>query len=97
MHRLGMTMLLALLAGCGAMPKHHESRGADSAQIIFDAFPKGATIYVDGSARGTIDDDDATPIAVGAGTHDVEVRTGSHVVFERQVFIEKGTERHVSP
>lgn len=97
MRRLLVITVVALLAGCGAMPKHHETRSTDAAMIILEGFPAGAAVYVDGTASGVMAEEDATTVAVSAGSHDVEVRSGGSVVFKRTVFVDRGTERHLSP
>jgi hypothetical protein len=54
--------------------------------------PAGAVLYVDGLAMGAAQQFDGNPnvLAVLEGTHQVEIRQGTGVVYREKVFVSAG-------
>lgn len=92
--KLIIVLLASMLAACGSMPKHEESRADELTTIVLSNLPAGATVSVDGKGffgaeRGKLS------ISVEAGMHAVEVRVGATVIYKREVFLDDGTTRKI--
>lgn len=81
------------LAACGSLPKHAETtRDPGSFIMLWDM--KGAELTVDGRFVG-VADRKKSRFPVEPGMHDVQVFSGGRQIYQRDVFIEKGTTREV--
>jgi hypothetical protein len=84
-----------MLAACGGMPKHNETRADELTTIVLTNLPAGATVSVDGRyVYGA--DDGVLSIPVQAGMHAVEVRMGPAIIYKRDVFLDDGTTREIT-
>jgi len=82
---------IVLLAAC-AMPQTSVRTGSVPPTLIVKGAPAGAILVVDGLAMGTASQFDGNPktLAVLEGTHQVEVRLGSNVVYKEKAFVSSG-------
>jgi hypothetical protein len=89
-------MVVALLSAC-AMPETTVRSGTASPPgLVVKGAPAGSTLFVDGLVIGPATDFNGSPkvLAVLEGVHNVEVRSGTSVVFGEKVFVSTG-ETHV--
>ncbi len=94
MRKLFPVVLCALLSACGAMPHHQELRTNPLSHLIVSGFSEGAVVYLDGNQVATVSKH-MDPLVISQGTHKVEVREGGSVSYERELFIELGTDREI--
>jgi PEGA domain len=80
-----------ILVGCGSLPAHTDVR-VDEAAIIELRGRPGAEISVDGAVVGSIPENaKSVRVSIAPGTHAVIVRLGGRTVYERTVFLQRGT------
>lgn len=84
----------SMLAACGSMPKHEEIRADQLTSIVLTNLPAGATVSVDGRAFLGVNGE-ILSVPVEPGMHLVEVRLGSAVIYQREIFIDDGTTREI--
>lgn len=96
MQKLMIVMLASMLMACGALPKHAETRSDQPTTIMLSSLPLGATVTIDGRTAYGTDDKGNLSIPVKAGMHAVEVRMGSTVIYQREVFLDEGTARKIT-
>jgi hypothetical protein len=80
-----------LLAAC-ALPQTTVKTGAAPPTLIVKGAPAGSILFVDGLPMGNAAQFDGNPktLAVLEGTHQVEVRVGSTVVYKEKAFSSSG-------
>ncbi len=96
MRIINILMFVALISAC-AMPETTVRSGSASPPgLIVKGAPAGSTLLVDGLVIGPATDFNGNPkvLAVLVGVHNVEVRSGTSVVFSEKVFSSNG-ETHV--
>ena len=89
-------MVAVLLSAC-AMPETTVRSGSASPPgLVVKGAPAGSTLFVDGLVIGPATDFNGSPkvLAVLEGVHNVEVRSGTSVVFSEKVFVSTG-ETHI--
>ena len=94
MKTLTLAVLVVLLSAC-AMPQTTVKTGSAPPTLIVKGAPAGSILFVDGLAMGNAAQFDGNPktLAVLEGTHQVEVRLGSTVVYREKAF-SSGGESH---
>ncbi|GEQ99038.1 hypothetical protein JCM17844_26750 [Iodidimonas gelatinilytica] len=83
-----------LLAACGSMPKHANVRSDEPAIVQVIGAPEGSSVLWDGAILGQTSGK-TTRFEVGAGSHKLVVRTGTQILFDRDIFIQDGTTRNI--
>jgi hypothetical protein len=97
MKKLLLLLGIVLLTAC-AMPQTSVRTGSAPPTLIVKGAPTGAILVVDGLAMGTASQFDGNPktLAVLEGTHQVEVRLGSNVVYKEKAFVSSGESHTVN-
>lgn len=86
----------AVLAACGSLPKHAEVRTDEAPTIRVVGAPVGSHVMVDGTLVSVTEArTHKRPIPVSGGNHRVQVVLGQQVLYDREVFIQPGTERQI--
>lgn len=91
MKRLTILLAVALLSAC-ALPQTTVHSGSSQPGLIVKGAPQGAMLYVDSLQIGPATHYDGNPnvLAVLEGTHKVEIREGSNIVYSEKVFVSSG-------
>lgn len=89
--------VFAFLAAC-ALPQTTVKTGSAPPTLIVKGAPVGSTLFVDGLPMGNATQFDGNPkvLAVLEGTHQVEVRVGSIVVYKEKAFSTSGESHTVT-
>jgi hypothetical protein len=97
MKKLGILPVVALLSAC-ALPQTTVKTGAPPPTLIVKGAPAGSILFVDGLAMGNAAQYDGNPktLAVLEGTHQVEVRLGSTLVYKEKAFASGGESHTVT-
>jgi hypothetical protein len=97
MKKLLVLVGVVLLAAC-ALPQTSVRTGSAPPTLIVKGAPIGSILVVDGLAMGTASQFDGNPktLAVLEGTHQVEVRLGSNVVYKEKAFVSSGESHTVN-
>lgn len=97
MKKLFVLLGVVLLAAC-ALPQSSVRTGSAPPTLIVKGAPTGSILVVDGLAVGTASQFDGNPktLAVLEGTHQVEVRLGSNVVYREKAFVSSGESHTVT-
>jgi hypothetical protein len=97
MKELCILLTVALLAAC-ALPQTTVKTGSAPPTLIVKGAPAGSILFVDGLAMGNAAQFDGNPktLAVLEGTHQVEVRLGSSVVYREKAFASGGESHTVT-
>ncbi len=97
MKLLRLLPFVALLAAC-ALPQTTVNTGSAPPTLIVKGAPAGSTLFVDGLPMGNAAQFDGNPktLAVLEGTHQVEVRMGSTVVYKEKAFSSSGESHTVT-
>ena len=97
MKNLGVLLVVALLSAC-ALPKTTVKTGSVPPTLIVKGAPAGSILYVDGLAMGNAAQYDGNPktLAVLEGTHQVEVRLRSTLVYREKEFSSSGESHTVT-
>jgi len=97
MKELCIMLTVALLAAC-ALPQTTVKTGSAPPTLIVKGAPAGSILFVDGLAMGNAAQFDGNPktLAVLEGTHQVEVRLGSSVVYREKAFASGGESHTVT-
>jgi hypothetical protein len=97
MRELCILLTVALLAAC-ALPQTTVKTGSAPPTLIVKGAPAGSILFVDGLAMGNAAQFDGNPktLAVLEGTHQVEVRLGSSVVYREKAFASGGESHTVT-
>lgn len=90
-------VLVAALAAC-SMPQTTVRTGMAPPTLIVTGAPAGSLLFVDGLDMGAAPQYDGNPkvLALLEGTHQVEVRMGSNVVFREKAFVSSGQSHTVA-
>ncbi|MAU40370.1 MAG: hypothetical protein CMF31_01995 [Kordiimonas sp.] len=83
-----------VLAACGSMPKHYNTRGTDTPEISIMNAPEGSTLLLDGQNIGAVTAERHI-IPVAKGSHDISIMNAGSVIYERTIFIENGTRKEI--
>jgi hypothetical protein len=91
MKTLSFLLVVALLSAC-ALPQTTVKTGSAPPTLIVKGAPAGSILFVDGLAMGNAAQYDGNPktLAVLEGTHQVEVRLGSTLVYKEKAFASSG-------
>ena len=97
MKKLFLLLGIVLLTAC-AMPQTSVRTGSAPPTLIVKGAPAGSILVVDGLAMGAASQFDGKPktLAVLEGTHQVEVRLGSNVVYKEKAFSSSGESHTVN-
>jgi hypothetical protein len=88
---------IALLAAC-SLPQTTVRTGLPAPTLIVTGAPSGSVLVVDGLPMGSAAQYDGNPkvLAVLEGTHQVEVRLGSNVIYREKAFVSSGQSHTVA-
>ena len=91
-------ILIAAAALAGCMPQTTVRTGMPSPTLMVTGAPSGSVLFVDGLDMGSAPQYDGNPkvLAVLEGTHQVEVRLGSNVVYREKAFVSSGQSHTVA-
>ena len=92
---LSCVLLIALLAACGGLPKHKEITTDNPSTLEIIGAPDGAQLWVDGNLLDSVEKSKAR-YRVVAGTHNIRITAGADPIYEREIFIEKGSIRQIN-
>jgi uncharacterized lipoprotein YajG len=94
---LTLLIMVATLAAC-SMPQTTVRTGMSPPTLIVAGAPSGSVLVVDGLDMGSAAQYDGNPkvLAVLEGTHQVEVRLGSNVVYREKAFVSSGQSHTVA-
>jgi hypothetical protein len=94
---LTLLTMVATLAAC-SMPQTTVRTGMSPPTLIVAGAPSGSVLVVDGLDMGSAAQYDGNPkvLAVLEGTHQVEVRLGSNVVYREKAFVSSGQSHTVA-
>ena len=97
MKQLGIFLLVGMLSAC-ALPQTTVKTGSAPPTLIVKGAPAGSVLFVDGLPMGNAAQFDGNPktLAVLEGTHQVEVRMGSTVVYKEKAFASSGESHTVT-
>jgi hypothetical protein len=97
MKRISILLVVALLSAC-ALPQTTVKTGSAPPTLIVKGAPAGSILFVDGLAMGNAAQYDGNPktLAVLEGTHQVEVRLGSTLVYKEKAFASSGESHTVT-
>jgi hypothetical protein len=97
MKKLSFLLVVALLSAC-ALPQTTVKTGSAPPTLIVKGAPAGSILFVDGLAMGNAAQYDGNPktLAVLEGTHRVEVRLGSTLVYKEKAFASSGESHTVT-
>ena len=85
-------LILAALSLCGcAYPTSSIEQGSEPGHLRFVDAPIGASISIDGQARGVTNAKGPTVIDVRPGKHMVEEMVGGRIVFQRDYEVGAGS------
>lgn len=94
MNKFAVILVCLALSACGGLPKRKEINTDAPSILEILAAPEGADVWVDGARVGIVEKKRARfPIA--PGTRKVKIYTDGRALFEREVFVEKGSTRQV--
>jgi hypothetical protein len=87
---------MAALTGC--MPQTTVRTGMSPPTLMVAGAPTGSVLFVDGLDMGSATQYDGNPkvLAVLEGTHQVEVRLGSNLVYKEKAFVSSGQSHTVA-
>jgi hypothetical protein len=93
---LMIMIVVAALTGC--MPQTTVRTGMSPPTLMVSGAPSGSVLVVDGLDMGSAAQYDGNPkvLAVLEGTHQVEVRLGSNVVYREKAFVSGGQSHTVA-
>ena len=89
--------LLGLILGCAA-PRTSVQVVEGRPRVMVKNAPKGALIYVDGTAMGQADSyiGDPAVLLLEPGTHLIEIKAGDRLLYSQRVFFGGGELRTIS-
>lgn len=93
-----ITLALCLfVVACGSLPKHAETTEDPASAILLVGVPEGSELRIDGKFAGVASKKKKlNRFPVAAGRHSVEIYSAGALVYQREIFIDKGTTREVS-
>lgn len=89
--------LLACFAGC-SYPVSKTSTVNDDPVLLFKNLPDHAAIVIDGRTVPLAQEQSAKKIQairVNSGTHHIQIKTATHLLFDQKVFVSEGLEKTV--
>ncbi|MDB6083785.1 MAG: hypothetical protein JWN43_1666 [Gammaproteobacteria bacterium] len=97
MTKASILPMVMLLSAC-ALPQTTVKTGAAPPTVMVKGAPAGSILFVDGLAMGSAPQFDGNPktLAVLEGTHLLEVRLGSSVVYKEKAFASSGESHTVT-
>lgn len=93
MRKLIPCILIAGLAGC-SYPVSKTSTVNDDPVLLFKKIPANAAIMIDGRSM-PIMQQEIQAIRVPSGTHHIQIKTTTHLLFDQKVFVSDGIEKTV--
>jgi len=87
------TFLLLILLGLSGCSWFHRAKPVpDSPQLVVTGAPAGSEVFVDDVKNGQTAEVNGKPqvLNVAAGSHVVEVRAGSTVIYREQTYVGSG-------
>lgn len=94
-HRAGIVLVLAcLVAGCGGVPKHVETRAEVRPSVKIDHGPPGAIVTVDGLTIGKLTTT-ADVFFIKEGAQRLVIYNAGRPVYDRQIFIKNNTRKMI--
>jgi hypothetical protein len=93
-----LMIMIAIAALAGCMPQTIVRTGMSPPTLMVTGAPSGSVLLVDGLDMGSAPQYDGNPkvLAVLEGTHQVEVRLGSNVVYREKAFVSSGQSHTVA-
>lgn len=93
-----LVIMIAIAALTGCMPQTTVRTGMSPPTLMVTGAPSGSLLVVDGLDMGSAAQYDGKPkvLAVLEGTHKVEVRLGSNVVYREKAFVSGGQSHTVA-
>ena len=93
-----MPAVLCLVLSACALPQTTVRTGSAQPGLIVRGAPSGTYLYVDGLNMGPAPQFDGDPkvLAVLEGSHQVEIRLGSALVYKDKVFVSSGETHTIS-
>jgi len=93
-----LAILVAMAALTGCMPQTTVRTGMSPPTLMVVGAPTGSVLFVDGLDMGSATQYDGNPkvLAVLEGTHQVEVRLGSNLVYKEKAFVSSGQSHTVA-
>jgi hypothetical protein len=90
--KIVITLLAAALISSCSLPQTTVRSGSSQPKLIVKGAPNGSTLFVDGLQVGSATHYDGNPdvLAVLEGTHRVEIRQGTSVVYSEKAFVGVG-------
>lgn len=88
-------VVVALLAACGGLPKHKEISTDNPSILEVIGAPEGAEVWSGGNMLGTIEKKKVR-FTIASGVHKIRIVSGSAALYDRDVFVEKGTTRQIN-
>lgn len=87
-----LAILVAMAALTGCMPQTTVRTGMSPPTLMVAGAPTGSVLFVDSLDMGSATQYDGNPkvLAVLEGTHQVEVRLGSNLVYKEKAFVSSG-------
>jgi hypothetical protein len=81
--------ILTLIVGC-SMPATTVKSLDSRPSISITGAPQGAVLFVDGVSMGIANQYDGQPkiLTIEPGTHKIEVRNNSDVIYQQTIFVE---------
>lgn len=91
-------LLVAVAALVGCMPQTTVRTGMSPPTLMVTGAPPGSNLFVDGLDMGSAPQYDGNPkvLSVLEGTHQVEVRLGSNVIYKEKAFVSSGQSHNVA-
>lgn len=93
MKKLVSCVLIACLAGC-SYPVSKTSTVNDDPVLLFKNVPADAAIMIDGRSV-PLAQQETQAIRVPSGTHHIQIKTATHLLFDQKVFVSDGIEKTV--
>lgn len=89
--------MLSALSAC-ALPETTVDSGSAHSGLVVKGAPQGSALYVDGIQVGSADQYTGNPnvLAILRGTHQVEIRDGSNVIYRDKVYVDSGETRTIT-
>ena len=90
------TFLLLILLGLSGCSWFHRAKAVpDSPEFVVTGAPAGSEVFVDDVKNGQTAEVNGKPqvLNVAAGTHVVEIRAGSTVIYREQTYVGSGQTR----
>jgi hypothetical protein len=93
-----LAILVAMAALTACMPQTTVRTGMSHPTLMVAGAPTGSVLFVDGLDMGSAEQYDGNPkvLAVLEGTHQVEVRLGSNLVYKEKAFVSSGQSHTVA-